>query len=187
MAREEFSKMVTLLLPGVPLAFYSLPVILSLFLAWTSLSYLERNQNLYWMVYFSDQFSRSVMSDSLRPHALQHARLPCPSPAPCFLFYLGHGQIGNIQRRLPIRGWVVGTPSSSLGREGQDIEMGTEVCYQTRHLPVGAGPCPEGGKPDSVSKYRSWCEHYSQCIHVYKDWFNFQQHKNIQRAVWKQY
>ena len=28
------------------------------------------------------QFSRSVMSDSLRPHALQHARLPCPSPTP---------------------------------------------------------------------------------------------------------
>ena len=26
------------------------------------------------------QFSRSVMSDSLRPHGLQHARLPCPSP-----------------------------------------------------------------------------------------------------------
>ena len=28
------------------------------------------------------QFSCSVMSDSLRPHGLQHARLPCPSPAP---------------------------------------------------------------------------------------------------------
>ena len=28
------------------------------------------------------QFSRSVMSDSLRPHGLQHARLPCPSPTP---------------------------------------------------------------------------------------------------------
>ena len=26
------------------------------------------------------QFSRSVMSDSLRPHELQHARPPCPSP-----------------------------------------------------------------------------------------------------------
>ena len=26
------------------------------------------------------QFSHSVMSDSLRPHGLQHARLPCPSP-----------------------------------------------------------------------------------------------------------
>ena len=29
------------------------------------------------------QFSRSVMSDnSLQPHGLQHARLPCPSPTP---------------------------------------------------------------------------------------------------------
>ena len=26
--------------------------------------------------------SRSVMSDSLRPHGMQHARLPCPSPSP---------------------------------------------------------------------------------------------------------
>ena len=28
------------------------------------------------------QFSRSVMSDSLRPHESQHARPPCPSPTP---------------------------------------------------------------------------------------------------------
>ena len=30
----------------------------------------------------SDQISRSVMSDSLRPHELQHARPQCPSPTP---------------------------------------------------------------------------------------------------------
>jgi len=30
----------------------------------------------------SVQFSRSVVSDSLRPHESQHARLPCPSPTP---------------------------------------------------------------------------------------------------------
>ena len=30
----------------------------------------------------SVQFSRSVMSDSLRPHESQHARPPCPSPSP---------------------------------------------------------------------------------------------------------
>ena len=30
----------------------------------------------------SVQFSRSVVSNSLPPHALQHARLPCPSPMP---------------------------------------------------------------------------------------------------------
>ena len=28
------------------------------------------------------QFSRSVVSDSLQPHGLQNARLPCPSPTP---------------------------------------------------------------------------------------------------------
>ena len=28
------------------------------------------------------QFSRSVVSDSLRPHELQHASPPCPSPTP---------------------------------------------------------------------------------------------------------
>ena len=133
----------------------------------------------------SVQFSRSVMSNSSRPHGLQHTRPPCPSPTPCFLFYLGCGQIGNIQSRLLILGWVVGTPSSSLGREGQGIEMGTEVCYQPWPLPVGTGLCPEGGKPGCVSKCRSWCEHSSQCIYVYKDWFSFQQHENIQRGVWK--
>ena len=30
----------------------------------------------------SVRFSCSVMSDSLRPHRLQHTRLPCPSPTP---------------------------------------------------------------------------------------------------------
>ena len=30
----------------------------------------------------SVQFSHSVLSDSLWPHVLQHARLPCPSPTP---------------------------------------------------------------------------------------------------------
>ena len=30
----------------------------------------------------SVQFSGSVVSDPLRPHGLQHARLPCPSPTP---------------------------------------------------------------------------------------------------------
>ena len=29
-------------------------------------------------------FSRAVVSDSLQPHGLQHARPPCPSPSPGF-------------------------------------------------------------------------------------------------------
>ena len=35
-----------------------------------------------WSLVPSVQFSCSVMSDSLRPHELQHARPPCPSPTP---------------------------------------------------------------------------------------------------------
>ena len=41
-----------------------------------------------WLITFqinyisSVQFSRSVVSDSLRPYELQHARPPCPSPTP---------------------------------------------------------------------------------------------------------
>ena len=32
-------------------------------------------------------FSCSVVSDSLQPHGLQHARLPCPSPSPTVCSY----------------------------------------------------------------------------------------------------
>ena len=35
-----------------------------------------------WTEISSVQFSRSVVSDSLWPHELQHARPPCPSPTP---------------------------------------------------------------------------------------------------------
>ena len=38
------------------------------------------NIYLIFSVLCSVQFSRSVLSASLRPHGLQHARLPCPSP-----------------------------------------------------------------------------------------------------------
>ena len=40
----------------------------------------EGKQSVY--RFSSIQFSRSVMSDSLRPHEPQHARPPCPSPTP---------------------------------------------------------------------------------------------------------
>ena len=36
-----------------------------------------RNWHNYWF-----QFSHSVVSNSLWPHVLQHARPPCPSPTP---------------------------------------------------------------------------------------------------------
>ena len=52
-----------------------------------SLGFLCRQKYLWpiWQflqAFSSVQFSGSVVSDSLQPHALQHARPPCPSPTP---------------------------------------------------------------------------------------------------------
>ena len=51
----------------------------------------------------SVQFSHSVMSDSLRPHELQHARPPCPSPTP-----------GAHPDPCPLSWWCHPTTSSSV-------------------------------------------------------------------------
>ena len=48
-----------------------------LVLAWQSSQFIH-----YCISQVSVQFSRSVVSDSLRPRELQHARPPCPSPTP---------------------------------------------------------------------------------------------------------
>ena len=51
----------------------------------------------------SVQFSHSVMCDSLWPHGLQHARLPCPSPSP-----------GVCSDSCPLSWWCHPTISSSV-------------------------------------------------------------------------
>ena len=51
----------------------------------------------------SVQFSQSVMSDSLQPHTLQLARLPCPSPTP-----------GAYSNSGPLSRWCHPTISSSV-------------------------------------------------------------------------
>ena len=54
-------------------------------------------------VHTSDQFSCSVMSDSLWPRGLQHPRLPCPSPTP-----------GACSNSCPLSQWCHPTISSSV-------------------------------------------------------------------------
>ena len=49
---------------------------------WVSLRPLNWLTISLWNIFLSVQFSCSVVSDSLRPHELQHARPPCPSPTP---------------------------------------------------------------------------------------------------------
>ena len=53
--------------------------------------------------YASVQFSRPVVSDSLRPHELQHARPPCLSPTP-----------GVYPNSCPLNPWCHPTISSSV-------------------------------------------------------------------------
>ena len=52
---------------------------------------------------YSVQFSRSVVSHALRPHGLQHVRLPCPSPTP-----------GAWSNSCPLSWWCHPTISSSV-------------------------------------------------------------------------
>ena len=47
-----------------------------------SLPQSQREAKRWGHQFSSVQFSRSVVSDSLWPHELQHARPPCPSPTP---------------------------------------------------------------------------------------------------------
>ena len=49
------------------------------------------------------QFSHSVMANSLRPHGLQHAKPPCPSPTP-----------GVYSNSCPLSQWYRPTISSSV-------------------------------------------------------------------------
>ena len=49
---------------------------------WFKKKRLLRWVSVSWCISYSVPFSHSVMSNLFRPHGLQHARLPCPSPTP---------------------------------------------------------------------------------------------------------
>ena len=50
---------------------------------WVHLLFAWNYHNIVnWLCSNSVQFSHSVVSHSLQPHGLQHAKLPCPSPTP---------------------------------------------------------------------------------------------------------
>ena len=60
---------------------FNLSLIKNVFICYTKQS--NNKYNTYKKYQFSSvQFSCSVVSDSLRPHDLQHTRPPCPSPTP---------------------------------------------------------------------------------------------------------
>ena len=52
----------------------------------------QRTSIFPWLILFS----RQVVSDSTRPHGLQHARLPCPAPSPGVQVYCAERQMTNL-------------------------------------------------------------------------------------------
>ena len=64
----------------------------------------------------SVQFSRSVMSDPLRPHGLQHARLPCPSSLP-----------RACSNTCPLSQWCYPTISASVTPFSSCLQSSKEV------------------------------------------------------------
>ena len=85
---------------------------LHFFIIWKSKEFViflkNTNHLLYiyihtWYFQVLIQFICSVMSDSLWPHGLQHARLPCPTPTP-----------GACSNSRPSTQWCLPTISSSV-------------------------------------------------------------------------
>ena len=88
-------------------------------------------------------FSHSVVSSSLRPHGLQHARLPCPSPCPRVC-----------SNSCPLSQWCHPTISSSL--------LGaTDIAGPWRPLSVPSklqtdSEYLEGKKLSSLDRLENW-------------------------------
>ena len=91
----------------------------------------------------SVQFSHSVMSNSLQPHGLQHARPPCPSPTPevysnsCPLSQCCHPTISSYV--IPFSSCLQSFPASGSFPMSQFFSSGGQsigVSASTSVLPV---------------------------------------------------
>ena len=111
----------------------------------------------------SVQFSRSVVSDSLRPHGLQHARPPCPTPTPTVY-----------SNSCPFSWWCHPTISSSVVPFSSHLQsFPASGSFQMSQL------FPSGGQSIGVSRSTSVLPMNTQ------DWFPgwiFLQSKGLSRV-----
>ena len=83
----------------------------------------------------SVQFSRSVASDSLRPHESQHARPPCPSPTPGFTQTHIHQVSDAIQLSHPL---MPSSPSALSLSQHQGLFQWVVCSHQITKILVGS-------------------------------------------------
>ena len=110
-----------------------------------------RTKYLYWVskvtcigqkaaVFLSVQFSRSVVSDSLQPRGLRHARPPCPSPTPrvysnsCPLSRWCHRTISSSV--IPCFSHLQSFPASGSFHVSQLFTSGGQVSASASILPM---------------------------------------------------
>ena len=86
----------------------------------------------------SVQFSRSVVSDSLQPHRLQHARPPCPSPTP-----VAYSNSYNPLNAVAHPSWNVS--KSQPEREEDMLAVGHMSPVEVKATPDGGGGTEVGG------------------------------------------
>ena len=115
----------------------------------------------------SVQFSRSVMSDSLGPHELQHARPPCPSPT-----------LGVYPNPCPSSQWCHPAISSSVipfscpqsFPASGSFPMSQLFAWGGQSIGVSASKNQSSTLPPALSWFTlsfHWCMHTSLCEGCY--------------------
>ena len=108
-----------------------------------TLLFMDLPRQEYWSGFSSVQFSRSVVSDFLLPHKLQHARPPCPSPTtevypnPCPLCRWCHSTISSSV--VPFSSCPQSFPASGSFQMSQLFASGGQsigVLASTSDLPI---------------------------------------------------
>ena len=116
----------------------------------------------------SVQFSRSVMSDSLRPHGPQHSRLPCLSPTP-----------GAYSNSCPLNWWCHPTISSCVVPFSSHLQS----FPASGSLPMSQF-CASGGQNIGVSALSSISPYseYLGLISFRMEWFDLLLSKRFSRV-----
>ena len=118
-------------------------------------SFLRNLHTVLHSQFSSLQFSHSVVSNSLRPHALQHARPPCASPTP-----------GVYPNSCPLSQWCHPTVSSSVISFSCPQSFPASRSFQMSQL------FPSGGQSMEFQLQHQPSNEHPGLISFRMDWFD---------------